>query len=233
MAQLLRGERLEGHVQSNGRGPVALRLGHVDPLVQHRFELQVGVFDRSIQEGNGGHEGVERLGDIVGMADRDQLVYFTLDAETRKLEIRICELTYTLAFLDPETVRSPPDQTNFKFEFAGGIVTDAEDIGRAVKAADMVSDHVTFGIDEERAAFYVEAAGDTDDVSLALPADELVEFTPGDARSLFSIDYLKAIERAMPRDLELDLQLGTNVPSRFATRSPRVRAPSSIWSLPG
>jgi proliferating cell nuclear antigen len=76
----------------------------------------------------------------------------------------------------------------------------------------MVSDHVTFSIDEERAAFYVEAAGDTDDVSLALPAEELVEFTPGDARSLFSIDYLKAIERAMPRDLELDLQLGTNVP---------------------
>jgi hypothetical protein len=112
VAQLLHGERLEGHVQSNGRGPVALRLGHVDPLVQHRFELQVGVFDRSIQEENGGHEGVERLGDIVGMADRDQLVYFTLDAETRKLEIRICELTYTLALLDPETVRSPPDQTN-------------------------------------------------------------------------------------------------------------------------
>lgn len=191
-----------------------IRIPAMDPATVAAVELTLdgGAFES--YEANDAHVGVDlsRLGDIVGMADRDQLVSFALDSETRKLEIRIGELTYTLALLDPDTVRSPPDQTKLDFEFPGGLVTDAADFDRAVKAADMVSDHVTLGIDEDEEVFYVEAAGDTDDVSLALSADELVEFTSGEAHSLFSIDYLKAIDRAMPRDIEIDLELGTDLP---------------------
>ncbi|WP_435159357.1 hypothetical protein [Haladaptatus sp. DFWS20] len=104
------------------------------------------------------------------------------------------------------------DKANLSFEFPGGLVTDAEEIDRAVRAADMVSNHVVLGIDAEQETFYAEAEGDIDDISLTLPANDLVEFTSGDARSLFSIDYLKAINRAMPRDIEIDLQLGTDMP---------------------
>ncbi|WP_438267071.1 DNA polymerase sliding clamp [Haladaptatus salinisoli] len=201
----------ECHVYFDDDG---VRIPAMDPATVAAVDLRLESDAFEAYEASDAHVGVDvsRLGDIVGMADRDQLVRFALDAETRALEIRIGELAYTLALLDPDTVRSPPDRANFKFEFAGGITADAEDIRRTVRAADMVSDHVTFGIDEAEAAFYVEAEGDTDDVSLALPADDLVEFRPGEARSLFSIDYLKAIEGAMPRDLELDLRLGTELP---------------------
>ena len=165
-------------------------------------------------ETDGAHVGVNvpRFSDIVGMAERDQLISLTLDAETRKLVIRIGELTYTLALLDPETVRSPPDRSNVEFESTGEVVTDAETISRAVTAADMVSSHVTLGIDAEEELFYAEADGDTDDVSLAVPADDLAGFTPGDAHALFSIDYLSAIDRAMPRDLDVELELGVDIP---------------------
>ncbi len=191
-----------------------LRIPATDPATVAAIDLTLTRDAFESYETDCAHVGVNvsRLGDIVGMADRDQLISLTLDAETRKLVIRLGELTYTLALLDPETVRSPPDRSNFEFEFTGELVTDAETISRAVTAAEMVSSYVTFGIDAERELFYAEAGGDTDDVSLALPADELAEFTPGDAHSLFSIDYLSAIDRAMPRGLDVTLELGDDVP---------------------
>ncbi len=201
----------ECHVYFDADG---IRIPAMDPATVAAVDLRVERAAFEVYEASDVHFGVDvsRLSDIVGIADREQLVSLELDSGTRKLEIRIGELTYTLALLDPDTVRSPPDKTNLTFEFSGGIVTDAEAIDRAVQAADMVSNHVMLGIDDEADIFYADAEGDTDDVSFALSANQLAEFTPGDARSLFSIDYLKAINRAMPRNPEIDLELGTDMP---------------------
>ena len=201
----------ECHVYFDGDG---VRMSAIDAATVASVDLMLERAAFEAYEATDGHVGVDlaRLRDVVRMADRGQPVELTIDSETRKLEIRIDGLEYALALLDPETVRSLPDWSSLDLEFAGGVVTEAEAVDRAVRAADMVSDHVALEIDETEEVFYVEAEGDTDDVSLALPADDLVELTPGEARSLFSIDYLTAINRAMPGDIEVDLQLGTDHP---------------------
>ncbi|WP_423743410.1 DNA polymerase sliding clamp (plasmid) [Haladaptatus sp. SPP-AMP-3] len=205
-----------------------IRIPAMDPATVAAVDLTLGRSAFEAYETEDAHIGVDlsRLGDIVGMADRGQLLSFTLNSETRKLEIRIGELTYTLALLDPETVRSPPEATDAEFEFTGSVVTESGELSRAVKAADMVSNHVTLGIDEERDSFYAEATGDTDDVSLAVPADELVDFSSGDAHSLFSIDYLRAIDRAMPKTPEVSLELGLDIP--LAVRYPFADGAGSV-----
>ena len=58
----------------------------------------------------------------------------------------------------------------------------------------------------------VEAEGDTDDVSLSLDGDDLIDASPGEAESLFSLDYLADIDRAIDADTELTLQFGTEIP---------------------
>ncbi len=163
------------------------------------------------------HVGVDvtKLGTVLKMADRDQLVRLALDAETRRLEIRMGELSYELALLDPETVRAPLDESGPDIGFTGRVVITADEVGRTIRAADMVSTYLALGVDEAEETFYAEAKGDTDDVSLALPGDDLVEFSPGDAHSLYSVDYLRAIDRAMPKDAEIDLRLGTEVPLKL------------------
>ncbi|EFW92228.1 Proliferating cell nuclear antigen, PCNA [Haladaptatus paucihalophilus DX253] len=208
-----------------------IRIPAMDPATVAAVNLTLGRSAFEAYETEDAHIGVDlsRLGDIVGMADRGQLLSFTLDSETRKLEIRIGELTYALALLDPGTVRSPPEATDVEFEFTGSVVTESGELSRAVKAADMVSNHVTLGIDEERDSFYAEATGDTDDVSLAVPADELVDFSPGDAHSLFSIDYLRAIDRAMPKTPEVNLELGIDIP--LAVRYPFADGAGSVEYL--
>ena len=191
-----------------------IRLSAIDAATVASVEIRLDGDAFEVLEATEGHVGVDldRLQDVVKMADRGQLIQFALDAETRKLHVRIDELEYTLAVIDPETIRSPPDRPSGDFEFTGRVVTDAAAFERAVKAADMVSDHLALGIDDAEEAFYVEASGDTDDVSLALSAEDLVELTPGEAHSIYSLEYLLAIERALPGDLELDLRLGTEQP---------------------
>ena len=201
----------ESHLYLEADG---IRMPAVDPATVASVDVSLNQAAFEAYQAPDTHIGINltRLLDIVGMADRGQLVELGLDQDTRKLEIRIGELEYTLALLDPETIRSPPDQSGFDVEFTATLEIERSAFGQAVAAADMVSDHIALGVPEAEDAFYAEAEGDTDDVSFAVPAEELGEYSLGEAHSLFSIDYLKPIERAMPRDCEVELRLGTEVP---------------------
>jgi proliferating cell nuclear antigen len=192
-----------------------IRMAGIDPATVASVELTLGREAFDAYQAVGTHTGVDlsRFRDVVKMADSGRPVAFDLAPETRTLEIRIDGLEYTLALIDPDTIRQPPEQPTDGFDFAGEVVADAADLDRAVRAADMVSDHLALGIDADEEAFYVEAEGDTDDVSLELPAEELVDLTPGEAHSLFSLDYLTAIDRAIPGGLDVELRLGTEQPA--------------------
>lgn len=195
-----------------------IRMSGIDPATVASVELTLGRAAFDAYEATGIHTSVDltRFRDVVGMADSGQSVEFDLAAETRTLEIRIDGLRYTLALIDPDTVRQPPDSPSGGFDFAGEVVADADDFDRVVRAADMVSDHLALGVDDDEEAFYAEAEGDTDDVFLELPADDLVDLTPGEAHSLFSLDYLTAIDRAVPADLAVEFRLGTEQPAAIA-----------------
>jgi proliferating cell nuclear antigen len=196
--------------------PDGIRLQAIDPatVAMVDLELERAAFDA--YEAGDGHLGVNvaRLREVAAMADRGQPVRLALDPETRKLDVAIGSLDYTLALLDPDVIRSPIDRADL--DLPGRVVADAADVDRAVKAADMVSDHVTLGIDESDEVFYVEAEGDTDDVSLELAANDLADLAPADAHSLFSIDYLKDVNRAIPTGVETTLRLGEEAPLELA-----------------
>jgi len=63
----------------------------------------------------------------------------------------------------------------------------------------------------------MEAEGDTGShIKLALGEDELIALNPVQARSLFSLDYLKDMGRVMARAEEVEVHLGIeSTPVRF------------------
>jgi proliferating cell nuclear antigen len=144
------------------------------------------------------------------MADSGQLVQLELDEETRKLHIQIDGLEYTLALIDPDSIRQEPDIPDL--DLSANVVIEGADIDRSVRAADMVSDHIALGVDAADELFYVDAEGDTDDVHLELDRDDLIALDAGDAHSLFSLDYLKDMNKAIPKDAEVELELGDEYP---------------------
>jgi len=187
----------------------------VDPANVGMVDLSLSAEAFESYEADGGLIGVNlvRLQDIAGMADSDQLVHLELDEETRKLHISIDGLEYTLALIDPESIREEPDLPDL--DLAATIVIEGRDIDRAVTAADMVSDHIELGVDESDEVFYVKAQGDTDDVHLELDADDLIDLVVGPASSLFSLDYLQDMNKAIPKDTEVTMELGDEYPVKL------------------
>lgn len=194
--------------------PDGLRIRAMDPATVAAVDLELAAdaFDRYGSDGCRVGVDLGRLGDVLGMADAGQRVRFALDAETRTLRVTVGGLDYTLGLVATDAIRSPPDPADLAFDAGGEAVLPAAEVDRAVRAADMVSDHVALGIDADDGTFSAEAEGDTDDVSLALDSEDLVSLTPADAQSLFSIGYLKSIVREIPRDTDVSLRLGTEQP---------------------
>ena len=192
-----------------------LAIRAVDPANVGMVDLTLDIEAFESYETDGGVIGVNlaRLEDFVGMADSDQLVQLELDEETRKLHVRIDGLEGTLALIDPESIRKEPDIPDL--DLPATIVVEGRDIDRAVKAADMVSDHIALGVDPDEEVFYVDAEGDTDDVHLELTREDLIDLVAGEARSLFSLDYLKDMNKAIPKDAEVTVELGEEFPVKF------------------
>lgn len=158
--------------------------------------------------------GLERLQDVVGMADSDDMVELDLDKETRKLSVRVGGLDMTMALIDPESIRQEPEIPDL--DLPATVAVEGGKIDRMVKAADLVSDHIAIGADEQAEEFYAEAEGDTDDVELRLGNDDvLTAVVEESAHSLFSLGYLADIKSAIPSDAEVSLRLGSEMPVKL------------------
>ncbi len=192
-----------------------LAIRAVDPANVGMVDLSL---DASAFESYGADDeliGVDlnRLEDLVGMADSGQLIDLELDDETQKLRLQMDGLEATMALINPDSIREEPDIPDL--DLPATIVLEGRDLNRAITAADMVSDHMELGVDADREVFYVDARGDTDDIRLELTREELIEFEPGPASSLFSLDYLRDINKAIPRDTEVQIRLGEEYPVKF------------------
>lgn len=192
-----------------------LAIRAVDPANVGMVDLSLDASAFESYEADGGVIGLNlsRMQEIAKMADAGQPVSLELDEETRKLEIQIDGLEYTLALIDPDSIRQEPDIPDL--DLPAEIVVEGRDINRAVKAADMVSDHIALGVNEGDETFYVEAQGDTDDVHLELDTDDLIDLTAGPAHSLFSLDYLKDMDKAFPSAGEITMELGEEFPVKI------------------
>jgi proliferating cell nuclear antigen len=198
------------HLEEDG-----LEIRAVDPANVGMVDCSLSAAAFESYEADGGLIGVNlvRLKDIAGMADAGQLIHLELDEGTRKLHISIDGLEYTLALIDPESIREEPDLPDL--DLSATIVIEGRDIDRAVTAADMVSDHIELGVEDADELFYVKAEGDTDDVHLELDTDDLIDLVAGPASSLFSLDYLKDMNKAIPADAEVRMELGEEFPVKL------------------
>ena len=192
-----------------------LSIRAVDPANVGMVDLSLDSAAFESYEANGGVIGVNlaRLEDIAGMGNAGDLVHLELDEETRKLHIRIDGLSYTLALIDPDSIRQEPDIPDL--DLPARIVVEGNQLDRGITAADMVSDHINLRVDEDAETFHIEAEGDTDDVDFEMGPDALIDLEAGPADSLFSLDYLKDMNKAIPGDAEVAIELGEEFPVKL------------------
>jgi proliferating cell nuclear antigen len=193
-------------------GPDGIRVRAVDPA---NVAMDDGVLSAGAFESYNASEGVlglnlERLEEVLKLAKKDDLVEFLFDTNTFKLVIHIDGVEFTMACIDPDSIRMEPEIPDM--DLPASFTVDEAQISRGVKAADMVSDHLQLRCDETEQAVFIEAFGDTDDVSLELTEEEYTELTAVDAEALFSLDYVKDIVRKFPTGAEITITFGTDFP---------------------
>lgn len=196
-----------------GDGGVTITAVDASNVALVDVQLDAEAFEAYEADGGVIAVNINRLEDVVGEADGGALVQLRLDDETRKLEIAFDRVDFELALLDPETVRDEPELPDLDLPATVGL--EGRHLAQAVKLTSMVADHLVLGVDTTAGVFYVRSEGDTDQVHIEHPGDELRALTPADVESLFSLEYLDDIQTTIPKEAEVTLRLGEAMPLKL------------------
>lgn len=193
--------------------PEGLSVKAVDPanVAMVSFELSKDAFDSF--EATEGELGIDltKLTGVMEMADKSDIIELELDEASHKLIVRMRGLAYTMSLLDPSSIRKEPKVPNL--DLPAHIVIRGEDIKRAVKAAEKVSDYMSMGVRGD--IFFMEAEGDTDKVLVELGKEQLIDLQATDAKSLFSLDYLSDMSKILGKSNEVSIDLGKDFPLKI------------------
>jgi proliferating cell nuclear antigen len=154
---------------------------------------------------------LNRVDDILSMGKADDDVHLDFDAETRKLEFCINGLEYSLATIDPESIRARPDLPELNLPFNATL--DSEVIEKATKAGNMLGDHMHIKTeDADILEFHVE--GDTDEMTKEVRSEEVSAISKDneDVMSIFALDYVTDLKRVIKNADEFEMKLGHEMP---------------------
>ncbi|MDI6889154.1 MAG: DNA polymerase sliding clamp [Methanocellales archaeon] len=155
---------------------------------------------------------LETLVDILSMTERSDKIEIELDPEEHNLLLKMGGLAYTLSLIDLAAMRKEPKVPSL--ELPAKVTLKGSDLRLAIKAAEKVSDHLALGVDGS--TFFMEAESDTNRVRFQLTKDELISLdASGPARSLFSLDYLSDMSKAISKANEVTVHLGKDYPVKI------------------
>lgn len=137
-----------------------------------------------------------------------------LKIQDSNLLIDFLDLHFSLSLIDPDSLKR--DQEKPDIDLDAEIVLDSSVLKRGIDAADLVGDHVEFGIDEEKSAFYMKAKGESNEVILKREKQDLVTLTATSVSSTYSVEYLKDICKAIPEDTDVGIHLGDDLPAEIS-----------------
>ncbi|MCQ1537607.1 DNA polymerase sliding clamp [Methanocalculus taiwanensis] len=156
---------------------------------------------------------IAKMKNILGMVGKNDPIDLELDAEGRKLSVSFKSYRYSISLLDTKTIRKDPNPPTLNLPAV--VKVTGEVLNNAIKAASVVSDKIAFKIDPTKPAFTMIAEGDTDNIKLELGKDEIEFVQVAEARSLFSLDYLKDMGKVIGRSNLIEIQLGIDHPVQF------------------
>lgn len=157
---------------------------------------------------------IEKIRSMLGMIGKEGTVALDVDDAGKKMKLSFGGYEYSLTLLDTKTIRKDPNMPNLNlpatFDIAGAAFNDA------IKASAMVSDKIALSVSAETRVFTLNAEGDSDKIKRELSGDDVRYTTCNNARSLFSLDYLKDMGRAISRAEKVEIRLGTDHPVQFS-----------------
>jgi len=157
---------------------------------------------------------ISKMKNIFNMMGKGDLISLELPENAQKIQLSVHGYHYSITLLDTNTIRKDPNPPTINLP--GKLTISGDDLNNAIKAAAVISDKIAIGINPKEQTFFMDAEGDTDHIRREFGKDELKSLSPNEARSLFSLDYLKDMGKVMSRAAEVEVFLGIDHPVRFS-----------------
>lgn len=178
------------------------------------IKIDENAFDSYSASGEKIGINLARLRNIISLADSGgDVIHIDLDNQRKVLEITVNNIDYTLALIDPDSIR-PAQKPGLTLDAEFELEQSALD--RGLTAANMVSDTITFKLTDD-GDFIIEASGDTDDVEFGPEEDDGEieypdDFDSSGIESVYSLDYLTDINKAIPTGATIDVGFDDEMP---------------------
>lgn len=154
---------------------------------------------------------LDRIDERLSVGSTDDIVYLSLDMETRKLNVEVGRIDQTVALIDPDSVRQEPDLP--ELDLPNRFAIEARELSEIQTATEMVSDHFEIQGNPKRETVTFYAKGDIDETTITFDKDDLTRFDVTDAaKSRLSLAYFGELVKPMPPDAEVFVTFGNEFP---------------------
>jgi proliferating cell nuclear antigen len=199
------------HTADNGISTRAVDTANVAMI---SLELKKEAFDSYKATKSQVGVDISKMKNIFNMMGKGDLISLELPENAQKMQLSVHGYQYSITLLDTNTIRKDPNPPTINLP--GKLTISGDNLNNAIKAAAVISDKIAIGINPKDETFYMIAEGDTDNIRREFGKDELKSLTPNEARSLFSLDYLKDMGKVMSKAAEVEIFLGLDHPVRFS-----------------
>ncbi len=152
---------------------------------------------------------LDKIKDILKLASSGELVEISKDGN--KLTFMIGNLTRSMPLIDTSAL-SVPRVPNLVLP--AKVVLPVSEFEYGIKAAESISDNITFKVTPSEFEMYTE--GDEDSARLSIPKDMLKEISCEEpVKSMYPVDYLLKLVKAMDSADYLTVYLGTDYPVKI------------------
>ncbi|MCQ2055986.1 MAG: DNA polymerase sliding clamp [archaeon] len=192
--------------------PEGVNLVAVDPSHVCMIELVLDKGTFESYEANETEMGIDldKIKSILKLSSSGEVIAVNQDEERKKLIFKIGNITRHMSLVDTSTMSTPKIPT---LNLTSYVEIYASELQKGIKASDNISDHVTFIADKN--SFELLCEGDTDSASLRLDDSSISISVDKKIHSMFPLDYLGLMIKALPPDAMLKLELDTDFPVRM------------------
>lgn len=145
------------------------------------------------------------------MADPKATISIEDEKDTGKVRITDGKYTYRHAPLDVTVVRKRPNPPTLNLP--AKIIIDAKELQEVIRAVSIIGDKAKFTACKD--GLVLDTEGDTDRLNKAIPGKSGSILPDAPISSLFSLDYLKDMAKAMKDAGDLTVLVGKDHPIRF------------------
>ncbi|MBW3581920.1 MAG: proliferating cell nuclear antigen (pcna) [Euryarchaeota archaeon] len=196
------------HITTDG-----VSLKAVDPAHVAMVDLSLGAKAFESYEAGDLELGLdlEKFKDVLKLAGSADTVKMEYHKDSHRLVMRMGNLVRRVGLVDTAGM---PDPKVPNLNLPNKVVVSAEELHRAIKGSESLSDHVTVIADPE--FFEISAESDLDALNLRLPKEELIELEAAErTKSMFSLDYLSNMIKAVRSGGALTMHLGSDYPVKM------------------